>query len=417
MRILLLSHYYPPEVGAPQRRWDALAGRLTAGDDAARLHVIAPAPHYPGGRLLPEHAALAPGTTAPGRHGEVVHRVRFLPYDRSLRKRGLDQVIAAADAVRVALRHYGRRRPDVVLATVPGLPTAVAGLVVGALLRRPVVLELRDAWPDLLSHRHEWDGDAAPGAAQDTERRPGSKDLVASAVHHGLTWCQRRAAAVVTTTESFAAILRGRGVGRVTAIRTGTAQRPLPPATEHDGPLRILYLGTVGRSQDLGTAVRAVAALREEGVEAVLRVVGEGAMLADAGVLAARLGAPVELRGPVPPEQAAEQYAWCDTALVCLRPWTPMEWTLPSKLVEALATGRHVTGVLAGEAAAILAESGAGAVVPPGDVEALTRTWRELAADRSRLRVGDAGPAWVSAHADEGELAERYRLLLRSVVA
>src|SRR5699024_12377064 len=45
MRIVLLSHYYYPEVGAPQRRWRILVDHLrAAGHDVI---TVAPHPHYP----------------------------------------------------------------------------------------------------------------------------------------------------------------------------------------------------------------------------------------------------------------------------------------------------------------------------------------------------------------------------------
>ena len=45
MRIVLLSHYYYPEVGAPQRRWRILVDHLrAAGHDVI---IVAPHPHYP----------------------------------------------------------------------------------------------------------------------------------------------------------------------------------------------------------------------------------------------------------------------------------------------------------------------------------------------------------------------------------
>lgn len=52
---------------------------------------------------------------------------------------------------------------------------------------------------------------------------------------------------------------------------------------------------------------------------------------------------------------------------VQLRDWEPFAWTVPSKLYEALATGKHVTAILAGEAADIVRSTGAGDVVAPGD--------------------------------------------------
>lgn len=403
LRILLLSHYYAPEIGAPQRRWDALISRFV--HLGARVAVIAPSPHYPDGRLLPEHEALGPGTLGRGRHGEAVYRARFRAYGHGVSGRGLDQVVTALDTIRIGLSQFARHRPDVIVSTVPAVPTAVAGLALGAALRRPVVLEMRDAWPDLIRYRDQWDDDSTPlrGLALDMTDRL-------------LSWAQRRSAAVVTLTASFGRRLTSRRIAPVHVIRNGTSQSALPPAAHRDGPLRILYLGTVGRSQDISTAVRAVALLRERGVAVHLRIVGSGAMRSSVQRLAQDLEAPVEFLDSVPSASTGAHYEWCDTVLVSLQNWRPMHWTVPSKLVEALATGRHVSGVLAGEAAGIVRQTSAGSVVHPGNVTELAELWANLTADRSRLRVGGGGVDWVRQHADEDALASRYLDALRGVV-
>ena len=43
MKMLLLTHYYAPEFGAPQRRWSALVQRFIAAGH--RVTVAAPVPH------------------------------------------------------------------------------------------------------------------------------------------------------------------------------------------------------------------------------------------------------------------------------------------------------------------------------------------------------------------------------------
>ena len=54
-------------------------------------------------------------------------------------------------------------------------------------------------------------------------------------------------------------------------------------------------------------------------------------------------------------EDAAAQYAWADTLVVALRPdWPSFRHTVPSKTYEVLAVGRHVTGMVTGEAARTL---------------------------------------------------------------
>ena len=47
MRFVLLTHYFPPELGAPQTRLWALARDLAARGAAVTVHTCAP--HYPDG--------------------------------------------------------------------------------------------------------------------------------------------------------------------------------------------------------------------------------------------------------------------------------------------------------------------------------------------------------------------------------
>jgi inactivated superfamily I helicase len=87
--------------------------------------------------------------------------------------------------------------------------------------------------------------------------------------------------------------------------------------------------------------------------------------------------------------------------------WKSFETTVPSKTYEVLAVGRHVTAMVRGEAARVIADADAGDIVA-SDPEALAALWRELAADRGRLvRNGDSRQ-WVKTHAEYGLLAGRY---------
>lgn len=409
MHIALITHHYEPEVGAPQRRWTALVRRFIAAGH--RVTVLAPAPHYPGGRRVLSNEDLSPGATAAGHHGEIVLRLRFREHGPGLVSRTIDQSVTAVHAVARGLRELRRRkdRPDVVVVTVPGIPSIGAGVVLHHLLRVPLVIEMRDAWPDLIE---------PSGMLGPTGRRRGWRRPVAAATGKLITGAQRDANAIVTTTESFARILADRRMKRLEVVRNGAYLEEVPflgPA-QHDGPLRILYLGTVGRSQGLVTAVRAAAALHGRGVPVELRIVGQGVDLERVRALAEKLGAPVEVLSAVPRSEVFDHYRWAHTLLVALRGWKPLEWTVPSKLYELMVSGRHVTGVLAGEAASIVRSTGAGDVVAPEDVEGLTDLWAALAADRSRLAVGTGGREWALDNANYERLTAHYLTLLADLV-
>lgn len=408
MRILLLTHYFEPENGAPQRRWRALIERLVrAGHE---VDVIAPPPHYPTGSIEPKLAStLRPGGRARGEHGAMVHRVAYLRHTSTIVSRTLDHLWVARATITSAtwLARRGRLNPDVVIATAPGLPTLFAGRVLAKRLKVPLVAEMRDAWPDLVSH--------TPGFVQ--ARGPASR--LKRRVHEFVTSLQRDAALVVTTTESFAEVLRARGIDTVEVIRNGTSldRYATIPATTHDhDSLRVLYIGTVGRSQGLEAVISASALARERGVDVRTRIVGFGAELKRLHELNLSLGSPVQLLSRVAPREVRGHYEWADTTVVSLRDWEPFRWTVPSKLYELMATGKHITAIVDGEAADLVQQSGSGDVVKPGDVQAIADLWERLASDRSLLDSRVSGREWVADNADYDVIAARYREVLERAV-
>ena len=55
MRILIVTHYFPPETGAPQARLSALAA--TWAGDGDRVTVLTGMPNHPTGVIPPEYGA------------------------------------------------------------------------------------------------------------------------------------------------------------------------------------------------------------------------------------------------------------------------------------------------------------------------------------------------------------------------
>ncbi|MBN6751002.1 glycosyltransferase family 4 protein [Micrococcus luteus] len=379
-RLLLVSHSYRPERTPPARRWGAVVAALrSAGWD---VDVVAPGGVRPfagpdGERVLPTPRLPLGEAGRNGRFAEaVVHALLAVP------------------------RGMATRRPDVVVATVPALPMVVPGVVLSRLWRRPLVLEMRDAWPDLA---HE------AGVHQ---------GLLGAAMERVVTGGQRAARLVVTVTDGFAETLRGRGVRVVRTLGNGVdlARLVVAPRRERAaGELHVLYLGNLGESQGLERLVEAAAALRASHPGVRVRIVGEGTRREDLEALDARLGGAAEILGPVAGEDVAAQYAWADTLVVALRAdWPSFRHTVPSKTYEVLAVGRHVTGMVTGEAARTLEDAGGADVVGPR-TEDLVAHLAALAADPARTDVGTGARAWVAAHADLRAVSARYERLLRAL--
>lgn len=424
MRILLVTHYYAPEFGAPQRRWSALVRRFVRAGH--QVTVLTPVPHYPDGRpTAQQRRTHRPGDVERGAWGELIVRTHYLPHRSDILTRTADHLVAAMDALRLATGRFRRpgTRPDVIIATAPAIPSLLVGRVLAARWAVPLIAEMRDAWPDLVTHI----GPVAPGEVE----APRSRGLVGTAlhglaglakqqVHRVVSDWQEGADRVVTTTALFADVLRERGIRQVDVVRNGTDLTRLAPAARHaegDHPeLRVLYLGNMGRSQGLEMVVVTAARLAREGVPIQVRMIGHGVASEDLAELARRLDAPVTVGSRIPHREVGAQYDWADTVLVSLRDWEPFAWTIPSKLYELLATGRHVSAVVAGEAADVVRAAGAGDVVRPGDLDGLAALWRHLAADRTALATGGAGRDWVALHADDDLLAEVYLRILQETV-
>jgi len=393
---MLLTHSYWPEHSPPQRRWGALTREFRSA--GWHVDVVAPVAHYPYGRRnLPRRQAGLAFSAQKGPHGETVRRVPYLRHiGTSSVARLVDQVFSAVLSVPAGLTG---KKPDAVLATAPSLPTLAAGLVLSRLRKVPLIVEMRDAWPDL---------------ARDARIVQGS---VKSVVEHVVEFVQRRADLVVTVTDGFADILRARGVRNVITVSNGLDLSTMPflqpPPLEREG-FHALYLGNHGKSQRLDVLIRA-AALLGEGFH--LTLVGSGTSRPQLVKLARELDAPVTFYPSLHGQAIIDKYREADTCIVSLRDdWKSFETTVPSKTYEVLAIGRHVTAIVRGEAERIILDAKGGDVVA-ANAEAVAELWRTLSKDRARLSAGKSGREWVENHAEYSKLALGYMGHIRQLVS
>lgn len=395
LRIMLLIHSYWPEHSPPQRRWTTLIREFRKSN--WDVDVVTPVAHFPEGRRsLPASTAGRPFRGQKGLLGERIKRVPYIPHSgHSHAARLLDQVFSAAMSIPAGLMW---RKADVVVVTAPSLPIMVAGFVVAKLRRVPLIVEMRDAWPDL---------------ARDARIVKGS---VKSVVERVVEAIQMRADMVVSVTEGFAETLRARGVKNVITVSNGLDLDSVPvfdpPALERE-TFEALYLGNHGESQRLDAVIRASALV---GDSMHLHMVGHGTQRPGLVELAQELNAPVTFHPSLHGQEVLDRYKHADTCIVSLRDdWKSFEATVPSKTYEVMSIGRHVTAVVRGEAARIVKDSDCGDVVA-WKPEAIAELWRELAADRARLHAGTSGRDWVREHANYPLLAEKYMAAITALV-
>lgn len=412
MHILLVAQQWAPEKGVPQRRGQWMVSELVKAGHT--VDIVAPPPHYPTGTLLSDAPEDQEGAVTEV-DGVRLFRSKFHPHGQGLVSRIRDQWVVSTSSVATARRAAETQVPDVVLATAPPLPAVFTALRVAKKVKRPYVVDLRDAWPELVSFVAA--GDAVDGKASAKAR------ILESALKFP-AWVfgrmLRKADGLISTSSWHTKALAGRlkkPVGFVSNLPLVDldSEPPAPHSAPPGAPLNVVYCGTLGRAQGLDNAIRAVAIARKRGVPVNFRVVGDGAHLDRLVALDAELSAGVDFVGRVPRDEMVDHYAWADTVLVHLQDWEPLTTTIPSKVFEAIATNKHVTVAARGESAEIVQRAGAGTVVAPMDPVALATSFIDTASHRERLMCNAHGQAWLRSELERDHPAATLLALLHEV--
>jgi glycosyltransferase involved in cell wall biosynthesis len=404
MRIIIITHYFPPEIGAPQARLSALAAAWAAnGDDVT---VLTGMPNHPTGVIAPQYRGVI--RRREWRDGYRVLRTwLYATPNEGMARKTIGHLSFMVTSVLLGGRASGPA--DVVVVSSPTFFAIGAGWLLARLKRARLVVEVRDLWPAIFTEL---------GVL--TNRR------VIRLLERLELAAYAAADTVIVLSDGFRANLIGRGVpaDKVHTIRNGVCPGEFDPGAPADARLRarlgagpadclVLYAGTHGISQGLTSVADAAAGL--PGEEIRFAFVGDGAdkqrLLRRVTELGLRN---VTLLPGIPHEQVPALLAAADICLVPLRDVPLFSSFIPSKMFEYLAAGKPVVGAVAGEAAQILREAGA-LVVPPADSAALSAAIQTLAAEpRRRQAMGRRGRCYVEKYFDRAALAGLYRKLLDS---
>jgi glycosyltransferase involved in cell wall biosynthesis len=402
VRILFLSHYFPPEVNAPASRTHEHCRQWAAAGH--EVHVITCVPSHPAGSPFPGYRR--GWYLREELDGVHVHRVwTHLAPNRGVVRRTLNYLSFVPPAI---FRSWRLGRFDVIVATSPQFFCAVAGRGAAALHGTPWVFELRDLWPESIQ---------AVGAVRRSPLLQLLERLELRLYAH--------ARAVVCVTQGFVTNLDSRGVDarKLKYVPNGIAPEFWASGSRAAGRARlgltpvqiaVTYTGTIGMAHGLGTMLHAARLLEASLPQVRIFVVGDGAELDALKARAAdwRL-TNVEFTGLLPRADIADVLAASDIALVTLKRADTFKSVLPSKMFEAMAAGRPIVLGVEGEALRVLNRATAGIGVPPGDHVALARAVARLARRPwMREQLGRAGRDFVSREFNRSAWAERYLEIL-----
>ena len=410
--ILIVSQFFAPEMGAPAARFHDFGVLLQ--QRGHRVTVITGFPNSPSG-VVPAgyRGRLFQRECIDGievLRGWLFASPKLTPFAKAA---GFASFAATA-SLQALLR---RVRADVVVATAPPPTVGIAGILASRRLGVPLVFDVRDIWPEAIAASGRLSSGPLIRVLEGLERTLYAASTAITVVTEGK---RTRLAEKGVAHEKLFVIPNGVDLSRFDALL------PLPPAEWAAlglAPERftVMYAGIMNPPQGLDVLLDAAAALQRIAPETAARlqvaIIGAGSERVRLAERVQREGLAgcVRFVGEQPRERIPVLLRSADAIAVTLRPRKDSH-TVPSKLYEAMASGRPVLVSADGAPAEILREAEAGIATPASDARALAASFRTLIEDPAAARAfGERGRAYA-AGSDRRVLVTRFEEVLLTAI-
>lgn len=406
MKILFLSHYFPPEINAPaSRTFEHCREWVKAGHEVT---VVTCAPNHPRGKVYEGyHNRLFQREQREGI--EVIRLWTYLSANEGFVLRTLNYVSFMLACILVL---PWLPKTDVVITTSPQFFNGLAGYFVSRAKRAPWVLEIRDLWPESI---------LAVGAIRN--------ELLIKVLRWLEHFAYRKADRIVPVTDAFAAYMRHSGIPseKIVVIKNGvelglfrrdTSGEAMRAKHGLEGKTVAAYFGTHGMAHHLETVLEAAQIVAGD-PRIVFVLIGDGAERARLFDLKDQMGlSNVLMIDQQPKEAMPALWAMADISLVLLRKTDLFKTVIPSKIFEAMGMATPIVLGVEGESRELVQAAGAGLIIEPESAEELAAAVRRLADNPDEAKaLGQQGYDYVCANFDRRVLAARYIDVLRAAIA
>lgn len=375
LRILFVTQWFDPE---PALKGMAFAQALTRRGHS--VEVVTGFPNCPGGKVYPGYRI------RPMRREQAgpvrVTRLALVP------SHSQSKIGRIANYVSFWLSSFLyllliARRADVVYVYHPPMTVGLAAAMARLVRRTPTVLDVQDMWPDTLR---------VTGMI--------GNPRVLRVIGAVSAWVYRHVDRITVISPGFGRLLQERGVPghKIDLVPNWAPEapdaKPLPTGARPFDPahgFRLLFAGNMGPAQGLSSVLQA--AERVQGTHP-----GIGFYFLGSGIALTQLQAEAAARNlrnvvflpRVAMDEVGAYLQAADALLVHLTNDPLFAITIPSKTQGYLAAGKPIVLAVAGDAADLVARSGAGLTVRPEDPEALAAAVIAMAAlpEADRAEMG-----------------------------
>ena len=356
--VLIISHYYPPEVGAPQARLSEMAYIWSkSGFD---IKVITCMPNHPNG-IIPQKY-LGHNYFIEKINGIKIHRCQtFATPNEGVTKKLIGHLVFMGNVVR-QFKHL-TKSVDIILVSSPTFFSVISAYVLSKMYQKPFIFEVRDLWPAVFK-----------------ELNVIKNKVLLSILEKIELFLYMKSVKVVTVTKSFTDNIISRGVPRekVHTITNGVNTKLFRPIDKDDnlikslslsGKFIVLYLGAHGISHGLETII-SVAGILKRKKDIHFLFVGDGAKKEKLMLIAEQEKlSNISFLDSQPKNSIPSYYSIADAVLVPLKDIPLFDKFIPSKIFEIMAMGKPIIGSVRGESAEILVKSNGALVCKPEHLE------------------------------------------------
>jgi glycosyltransferase involved in cell wall biosynthesis len=275
---------------------------------------------------------------------------------------------------------------DLVMGTSPPIFQALSAYVVSRLRRRPLLIEIRDLWPDFAIDIGVLRNPILIFASRAVER-----------------FLYRHADHLLVNSPAYVGHITSKKIvlEKVSLIPNGVNPDMFHP--DHSGldfraslgignKFVVTYAGALGLANDIPTILQAAERLGAD-PSIMFVIVGDGKDRPQLESIVARKGLTnVIFAGPVPKSQLAQALAASDVCVATLKNIPMFRMTYPNKVFDYMAAGRPVVLAIDGVIRDVVEGTGAGVFVEPGNPTSIADAVRKLKEDPElRLRMGRSG--------------------------
>lgn len=380
-RILIISQNYYPEIGSAANRMKNIYSELK--EIGYEVTVLTTDPSYPNRNLYRDTQFWQDYTLE---ENVIRIKVRTRRYSHNLFNRLLLHIEMAYKFVR-EIRKL-KEDHDFVFATTPSIFAGLAGLYAKQKLKIPLILDVRDLWPNSLLGVGVFTFKPIILLAKMLEKK-----LYNDSKH------------ILINSEGFLEHLKLKGIDvkKISYMPNSLTEKELNEFsisnTENSDEITIIYAGNIGLAQDLEKLLD-VADRMKEYSHIRFKIIGYGFKNREIKqrVVDTQL-TNVELVDPQNRTESIRAIRTADIAFVSLVAQDVFDTVLPGKIIDYMSMGKPIVGAVSGYSADIIKRACCGYVSPHRQVDELYNHIISLVQNKNlRKQLGENGHKFACQH-------------------